>query len=73
MQKMTSILLLMALACSVALSGCSWVGRTAGKAQAKIERKVNDVESGYNEGYDGEKSKTSSQKEPASTPLKAGE
>ncbi len=38
--------------------GCAWVGRTAGKAQAKIERKADTVEGGYKEGYRQEKSKS---------------
>ncbi|MBD8894990.1 hypothetical protein [Desulfovibrio desulfuricans] len=38
-------------------SGCSWVGRTAGKASAKIERKVDAVQQGYNDGYKGEQKK----------------
>lgn len=41
--------------------GCHWVGRTAGKAQAKIERKVDSVERGYDEGYSQEKRKTAPQ------------
>jgi hypothetical protein len=41
---------------STTCTGCSWLGQTAGKAQAKIERKVNAVEQGYEEGYKNEKS-----------------
>ena len=37
--------------------GCSWVGRTAGKASAKIERKVDDVQQGYKDGYKEEQAK----------------
>ena len=37
--------------------GCSWVGRTAGKASAKIERKVDDVQQGYKDGYKEEQTK----------------
>ena len=40
-------------------SGCGWLGRTAGKAQAKIERKTEAVIDGYKEGYANEKQKTS--------------
>ncbi len=36
---------------------CSWVGRTAGKAQAKMERKIESVEHGYKEGYASETKK----------------
>jgi hypothetical protein len=42
----------------VFMGGCGWVGRTAGKAQAKIERKADSVEEGYREGYEQERSKT---------------
>jgi len=38
-------------------TGCSWVGKTAGKAQAKIERKADALERGYEEGYTEEKVK----------------
>ncbi len=47
-------------ACLIALfflPGCGWVGRTAGKATAKIERKVGSVEQGYKEGYREERKK----------------
>ncbi|MDO4766547.1 MAG: hypothetical protein Q4B25_00125 [Pseudomonadota bacterium] len=39
-------------------SGCAKVGSTAGKAQAKIERKVHAVKDGYHRGYSEEKAKT---------------
>ena len=42
---------------AVFCSGCSWAGRTAGKAQAKIERKADDVQDGYHRGYKEEKAK----------------
>lgn len=52
------ISLLGVLAVSVVFSsGCSWAGRTAGKAQAKIERKADDVQEGYHRGYKEEKAK----------------
>ena len=38
-------------------TGCAWLGKTAGKAQAKIERKVDAAERGYGEGYKEEKAK----------------
>ena len=38
-------------------TGCGWVGKTAGKTQAKIERKVDAVERSYGEGYKEEKAK----------------
>ena len=52
-------LLIAVLALGASMSGCSWMGRTAGKAQAKIERKADDLESGYHQGYNAEKSKSS--------------
>jgi hypothetical protein len=45
--------------------GCSWVGRTAGKAQAKIERKATTVEESYHQGYREEKKKETPQKQDA--------
>jgi hypothetical protein len=39
------------------LTGCSWVGESAGKIQAKMERKGNALEQGYEEGYEKEKTK----------------
>lgn len=47
------LLIVSALFCS----GCAWMGKTAGKAQAKIERKVDDVQDGYNRGYKEERAK----------------
>lgn len=38
-----------------AAGGCSWIGRTAGKAQAKMERKADALEDGYKKGYKEEK------------------
>lgn len=37
--------------------GCSWVGRTAGKASAKIERKADAVQQGYDDGRKEEQTK----------------
>ncbi|WCB47062.1 hypothetical protein [Nitratidesulfovibrio vulgaris] len=53
-QRALAILLILSFG---AASGCSWVGRTAGKVQAKIERKTDAVEKGYNDGYSGERQK----------------
>lgn len=39
-------------------SGCSWMGRTAGRAQAKAERNVEALEKGYKDGYESERGKT---------------
>ncbi len=52
-----ALLLLAVLAVSSA-GGCSWMGRTAGKAQAKVERKIDAVEQGYDQGYKQEKAKS---------------
>lgn len=52
-----SIFLLLTLFSLTALSGCSWVGRTAGKAQAKIEESADETKSGYRQGYQQEKAK----------------
>lgn len=45
-------------------TSCSWVGETAGKAHAKIERKTQSVESGYHRGYEEEKAKTAEKEQP---------
>ncbi len=56
--RYTSILVLLLVFAAPVISGsCSWVGRTAGKVQAKMERKADDVESGYQQGYEQEKAK----------------
>lgn len=56
---MTRLLLCaLCVAMAFAVSGCSWLGRTAGKAQAKIERKASDLEHGYQQGYEEEKDKS---------------
>ena len=52
---------LLAVVALSAVSGCSWMGRTAGKAQAKIERKTDAVEQGYEQGYQQEKAKSAPQ------------
>jgi hypothetical protein len=57
LRQFLPILLIVCLA-GTAVSGCAWVGRTAGKTQAKIERKAHDLEDGYEKGYANEKSKT---------------
>jgi PBP1b-binding outer membrane lipoprotein LpoB len=53
--KICTKILLAVIAGSFLLGGCSWVGRTAGKAQAKIERKAESLEQGYQDGYEQEK------------------
>ncbi len=57
----------LALTAALALaftSGCSWMGRTAGKAQAKVERKIDAVEQGYDQGYKEEKGKSAPKEQP---------
>lgn len=61
------IRILLMTAVIAGLASCSWVGETAGKAHAKIERKTQSVESGYQRGYDEEKAKTAG-KEHSETP-----
>lgn len=48
---------LIAISLLGAAGGCSWMGRTAGKAQAKVERNVKSMEEGYQEGYETERAK----------------
>lgn len=55
MKKTLIIVMLMTVALSS--TACSWVGRTAGKVQAKVERGADDMQSGYKEGYHEEKAK----------------
>ena len=39
----------------VPLSGCAWIGETAGYVQAKAEAGASDMKRGYSEGYNNEK------------------
>ncbi|MDR3320202.1 MAG: hypothetical protein LBS77_04595 [Desulfovibrio sp.] len=39
------------------LPSCAWIGRTTGKTKAKMERKANDMERAYHQGYADERSK----------------
>jgi outer membrane lipoprotein-sorting protein len=56
--KIASLLLLLFIAMlPPTLGGCAWVGRTVGKAQAKMERKAETLESEYHQGYKDEKAK----------------
>ena len=46
------LLLTVAMLTILALSAaCSWVGETAGRAQAGVENAINDTRSGYHKGY----------------------
>ncbi len=53
-------ILLVGVCAVIFCTGCSWVGQTAGKVQAKVERKTGAVEDGYHQGYSDEKAKTGS-------------
>ncbi len=50
-----SFLVLFAFA--IITTGCTWVGQTSGKVQAKMERKTQAVKDGYDKGYEEEKNK----------------
>ena len=53
---------LLALAAVLAgTAGCGWMGRTAGKAQAKVERGVDAMNQGYKDGYEKEHAKDAPQ------------
>ncbi|MDR2744874.1 MAG: hypothetical protein LBB66_06755 [Desulfovibrio sp.] len=56
MKKILAIFLIAVLGFS--LPSCSWLGRTVGKAKAKMERKADDVGRSYHQGYADEKGKT---------------
>ncbi|MDR0826407.1 MAG: hypothetical protein LBN33_00810 [Desulfovibrio sp.] len=60
------------------LGGCSWMGRTAGKTQATIERKAGEVEQGYHQGYKEGKggthhSASGDEKKPEPAPAASGD
>ncbi|MDR1360057.1 MAG: hypothetical protein LBJ82_03655 [Deltaproteobacteria bacterium] len=42
-------------------SGCAWMGKAAGKAQAKVENKIEAMDRNYNESYDKERARGSSE------------
>lgn len=63
MKKCLSLLLSCVLV--ALLAGCAWMGKTAGKAQAKIERGANEMEQGYNQGYKQEKAKEGKTEQPS--------
>lgn len=45
-------ILALAVFFSMALTtGCSWLGETAGRAQAGVENAINDTQAGYHKGY----------------------
>ncbi len=45
------------IAACLGTGGCAWMGKTAGRAQASVERGVEDLKTGYDEGYSTEKSR----------------
>lgn len=49
------LVLLVLAAVLVGMSGCGWMGRTAGKAQAKVEKGVEALGKGYKDGYEDER------------------
>ena len=57
---MRDVFLLLAISV-IFFSSCAWMGETAGKAQAKIERKADNVQEGYHRGYKEEKAKENKQ------------
>jgi Sec-independent protein translocase protein TatA len=63
MKKILATLLIALLGFS--LSSCAWVGRTAGKAKAKVERNVGDMDRAYEQGYTDEKRKTKKTVQPS--------
>lgn len=73
MRKGIISILIIGIIASLGLSGCAWVGRTAGKAQAKIERKANDLEQGYQQGYGDEKRREDAGKERSQPAQSSGE
>lgn len=58
MKNIYIYLIILTLCISTGLGGCAWMGRTAGKAQAKIERHAGETEDGYHQGYEAEKGKS---------------
>lgn len=67
---MKKVTVLLAAAFLLSCSGCSWMGRTVGKAQGSIERGLDNFESGYHEGYKQDspkqpKEKNENQKQPS--------
>ena len=51
--KKTSILCFLTVLCATLFlcTACGWVGKTAGHAGAKIEKNVDEMKQGYEEGY----------------------
>lgn len=50
---MKKLIFLLLLLCAGALlsSGCTWMGRTSGKAVAAVEGGAEDLSKGYKQGY----------------------
>lgn len=67
MKKYLPLLCVPLVCLAMSMSACSWMGRTAGKAQAKMERGASNMEQGYNQGYEDEKAKGAGQKSGSSS------
>lgn len=59
-----SVVLLALAAVLAGTAGCGWMGRTAGKAQAKVEKGVEAMNQGYKDAYEQEHSKGASKDAP---------
>lgn len=57
MQYRRQFTVLLMLLSFLSLSACSWMGETAGRAQAGMEEAVKDTREGYNKGYQEGKKK----------------
>ena len=55
--------LLLLAAVPVCASGCAWMGKAAGKAQAKVENKIDAMDKSYHDSYERERAKGSSEKQ----------
>jgi outer membrane lipoprotein-sorting protein len=53
------------------VSGCAWMGKAAGKAQAKVENKIDAMDKSYHDSYGQERAKGAPEKQ--NTENKAGE
>ena len=65
MSKGAALLLLAAL--PVCVSGCAWMGKAAGKAQAKVENKIDAMDKSYHNSYEQERAKGSPEKKSSET------
>ncbi len=70
MSKGAALLFLTAVLAGV--SGCAWMGKTAGKAQAKMENSIEAMDRSYRESYEQERARGSSEKRDAETGTEPG-